>query len=154
MALLKHRRRVDAAARAVKKPSHVGPLPARPRTKGVTISMTAPTAPASTAQHAPTDQEISGSATPPIALRVPVIALHHGVSLTDDYGWLRAENWQEVMRKPALLDAGIRAHLEAENAYTETMLAGTKALQETLFHEMKARLKEDDRQVPQPHGPS
>ena len=50
---------------------------------------------------------------PPIAheFRLPV---HHGVSLTDDYGWLRAENWQEVMRKPALLDAGIRAHLEAK----------------------------------------
>jgi oligopeptidase B len=115
--------------------------------------MTAPTAPASTALHVPTAQEASGSAVPPIAQRIPVTTLHHGVSLTDDYGWLRAENWQEVMRKPALLDAGIRAHLEAENAYTETMLAGTKALQETLFQEMKARLKEDDRQVPQPHGP-
>ncbi len=57
------------------------------------------------------------------------------------------------MRKPQALDAEIRTYLEAENAYTEAMLADTKALQQTLFEEMKARLKEDDRQVPQPHGP-
>ena len=57
------------------------------------------------------------------------------------------------MRDPSLLDAEIRAYLEAENAHTEAVLADTKALQETLFQEMKARLKEDDRQVPQPHGP-
>ena len=91
--------------------------------------------------------------TPPVANRSPVTVTHHGVTLTDDYGWLRAANWQEVMRKPDLLDAGIRAHLEAENAYTKAQLADTDALQETLFKEMKARLKEDDRQVPQPHGP-
>ena len=57
------------------------------------------------------------------------------------------------MRDPSLLDAEIRAYLEAENAHTEAVLADTNALQETLFQEMKARLKEDDRQVPQPHGP-
>ena len=51
---------------------------------------------------------------------------------------------------PATLAADIRAYLEAENAYTEATLADTTALQETLFQEMKARLKEDDRQVPQP----
>jgi oligopeptidase B len=89
----------------------------------------------------------------PSAKRVPVTVTHHGVTLSDDYAWLRAENWQEVMRKPDLLDADIRAYLEAENAYTAAVLAPTDALQNTLFKEMKARLKEDDRQVPQPHGP-
>ena len=34
------------------------------------------------------------------------------------------------MRKPDLLDAGIRAYLEAENAYTEATLAPTAALQD------------------------
>lgn len=97
---------------------------------------------------------LSRPATPtPLAERRPITTTHHGVTLTDDYGWLRAENWQEVMRKPDRLDAGIRAYLEAENAYTASVLAPTDALQETLFQEMKARLKEDDRQVPQPHGP-
>jgi oligopeptidase B len=90
---------------------------------------------------------------PPVARRLPSTVTHHGVAVTDDYGWLRAANWQEVMREPSLLDAEIRAYLEAENAYTAAVLADTEALQETLFQEMKARLKEDDRQVPQPDGP-
>jgi oligopeptidase B len=98
-------------------------------------------------------QDDSQPAQPPVARKVPTAATHHGVTLVDDYAWLRAENWQEVMRKPATLDDDIRAYLEAENAYTEATLADTKGLQEQLFQEMKGRLKEDDRQVPQPHGP-
>lgn len=90
---------------------------------------------------------------PPIAKRVPHTTTHHGTLLTDDYAWLRADNWQEVMRKPSVLDADIRAYLEAENAFTEATLAQTQPLQDALFREMKARLKEDDRQVPQPDGP-
>ena len=42
---------------------------------------------------------------------------HHGVERTDPYAWLKAANWQEVMRAPDQLDPAIRAHLEAENAY-------------------------------------
>jgi oligopeptidase B len=97
--------------------------------------------------------EDPSSPTPPSARRIPAVSTYHGVTLTDDYAWLRAENWQEVMRKPQALAADIRAHLEAENAYTGFMLGDTQGLQETLFQEMKARLKEDDSQVPQPHGP-
>ncbi|WP_072392128.1 S9 family peptidase [Hyphomicrobium sp. CS1GBMeth3] len=90
---------------------------------------------------------------PPIAARRPITATHHGVTLVDDYAWLRAENWQDVMREPELLDAGIRAHLEAENAYTDAALASTAALQETLYAEMKGRLKPDEYSVPAPDGP-
>ena len=90
---------------------------------------------------------------PPEARRAPKISTHHGVTLSDDYAWLRADNWQEVMRDPSLLDSEIRDYLEAENAYMRAQLADTQELQDTLFKEMKARLKEDDRQVPTPHGP-
>ena len=90
---------------------------------------------------------------PPRAAKKPVSATHHGVTLVDDYAWLRADNWQEVMRNPAVLDAEIRAYLEAENAYTKAQLAGTEALQAKLFTEMKARIKEDDSTVPAPDGP-
>jgi oligopeptidase B len=89
----------------------------------------------------------------PIAPRRPVTSTWHGVTLTDDYAWLRADNWQDVMRDPAVLDTEIRAHLEAENAYTEAQLADTRALQDTLFAEMKGRIKEDDSSVPSPDGP-
>ncbi|HEY8129188.1 MAG TPA: S9 family peptidase [Hyphomicrobium sp.] len=108
------------------------------------------TGPRNTSAVAEDDEALLG---PPVAQRSPFVSTYHGVMLSDDYAWLRAENWQEVMRKPQALDADIRAYLEAENAYTKATLADTEALQATLFEEMKARLKEDDSQVPQPHGP-
>lgn len=78
---------------------------------------------------------------------------HHGIARNDPYAWLRAGNWQEVMRDPGVLAADIRAHLEAENDYTAHVLADTDALQERLFEEMKGRIKEDDSSVPAPDGP-
>ena len=54
------------------------------------------------------------------------------------------------MRDPALLDPEIRAHLDAENAYTAAQMADTEALQQKLFAEMKGRIKEDDASVPAP----
>ncbi len=89
----------------------------------------------------------------PSAPRRPSTTERHGVTLVDDYAWLRAGNWQEVMRDPGKLDPEIRAYLEAENAYTAEALAGTAGLQAALFSEMKARLKEDDSTVPSPDGP-
>ncbi len=88
----------------------------------------------------------------PIAEPRPVTLTCHGIQRVDEYSWLRAENWQEVMRDPSVLAADIRSYLLAENAYTEAALAGTKALQETLFQEMKARIKEDNSTVPAPDG--
>src|SRR5690606_28340882 len=67
----------------------------------------------------------------PRAHRRPLTSVRHGVTLIDDYAWLRADNWQDVMRDPAVLDAEIRAHLEAENAYSEAALADTRHLQES-----------------------
>ena len=93
------------------------------------------------------------ASSPPQARRAPKVSTHHGVTLSDDYAWLRADNWQEVMRDPSLLESEIRDYLEAENAFMKGQLADTQDLQDTLFKEMKARLKEDDRQVPTPHGP-
>ena len=89
----------------------------------------------------------------PRAARRPAASLHHGIARTDDYAWLRAANWQAVMRDPALLAPDIRGYLEAENAYTNTIMADTEALQAKLFAEMKGRIKEDDVGVPAPDGP-
>lgn len=80
-------------------------------------------------------------------------ATWHGVTLTDEYGWLRDDNWQTVIRDPSALSQDIRAYLEAENAYADAALADTRALQDTLFAEMKGRIKEDDSSVPSPDGP-
>ncbi len=90
---------------------------------------------------------------PPTARTCDAFIEHHGQRVDDPYAWLRAENWQEVMRDPSTLDPEIRAHLEAENAYTDAMLADTKELQDKLFQEMKGRLKEDESSVPMKDGP-
>ncbi len=90
---------------------------------------------------------------PPRAARRPNVGTWHGVELVDDYAWLKADNWQDVMREPAVLDPDIRAYLDAENAYCEAQLAETRPLQEELFAEMRGRLKEDDSSVPAPDGP-
>lgn len=76
----------------------------------------------------------------------------HGIERQDEYHWLRADNWQDVLRDPSLLDAQIRTHLEAENTYQSSLMADTSDLQERLFAEMKARIKEDDSSVPVKDG--
>ncbi|WP_027143965.1 S9 family peptidase [Mesorhizobium sp. WSM3626] len=83
----------------------------------------------------------------------PVSDTHHGITRTDEYAWLRADNWQEMFRDPSLLDPGIRAELEAENAYQSKLMADTSDLQKQLFKEMKGRIKEDDSSVPMKDGP-
>jgi oligopeptidase B len=89
---------------------------------------------------------------PPVAERRPQTTVHHDIQLGDDYAWLRAANWQEVMREPDALAEDIRGHLLAENAYTQSILGATEALQDELFQEMKGRIKEDDSTVPAPDG--
>jgi oligopeptidase B len=89
----------------------------------------------------------------PRADQRPVTAIWHGETVTDEFAWLRAPNWQEVMREPNLLDPAIRAYLDAENDYASAALAGSAKLQDTLFAEMKGRIKEDDSGVPAPDGP-
>jgi len=91
--------------------------------------------------------------TPLPAPRRPHTVTHHGITVTDDYAWLKDDNWQEVLRDPAVLEPDIRAYLEAENAYTEALLGHTAALQRKLVAEMRGRIKEDDSTVPSPDGP-
>ncbi|MGB6256156.1 MAG: S9 family peptidase, partial [Bradyrhizobium sp.] len=75
--------------------------------------------------------------TPPIAPCRPHAFTTHGITVVDDYAWLKDENWQEVLRDPSILDADIRKYLEAENAYTESLLGHTAPLQKRLVKEMR-----------------
>lgn len=89
----------------------------------------------------------------PIAAKKPVPDTRHGITRTDDYGWLRADNWQAMFKDPSILDPEIRKHLEAENTYMNAAMDDTKALQKALFAEMRGRIKEDDSSVPVKDGP-
>ena len=90
---------------------------------------------------------------PPIAPRESAdLPSLHGRRRTDEYGWLKDENWQQVMRDPHVLRADIRSYLEAENAYKEAALAPGEALRAALFDEFRGRIKEDDSSVPARDG--
>src|SRR6202140_1656039 len=88
----------------------------------------------------------------PVAPRRPHSFTTHGITLVDDYAWLKDANWQEVLRDPSVVDPDIRKYLEAENDYTESLLGHTGALQKKLVAEMRGRIKEDDSSVPSPDG--
>ena len=79
--------------------------------------------------------------TPPAAKKITKETQIHGYTLKDDYFWLREKGSPEVTK-----------HLEAENAYTETVMAPYKALQETLYKEMLGRIKQTDLSVPARSG--
>ena len=90
---------------------------------------------------------------PPVAKKIPVTIEQLGRTRTDDYQWMKDDNWQQVLRDPSIIKADVREHLEAENAYREAMMASTEPLQLDLFEEMKGRIKEDDSSVPLKDGP-
>ncbi|MFN5242876.1 MAG: S9 family peptidase, partial [Novosphingobium sp.] len=71
---------------------------------------------------------------------------HHGITVTDDYAWLRDPGYPEVK------DAEVLAHLQAENAWFEARMAGQQGRIDALFKEMRARIKEADKSVPQKDG--
>lgn len=91
--------------------------------------------------------------TPPQAEVRRQTRIVHDTELSDDYSWLRAVNWKDVLRDPDVLPADIRSYLEAENAYCKAQMAPTRELQRLLVKEMRGRIKEDDAGVPQPDGP-
>jgi oligopeptidase B len=75
---------------------------------------------------------------PPVARRIPHVGSIHGHTWTDDYFWLRNREDPEVL-----------AYLEAENRYTEAVMAPTEELRQRLFTEMRGRIKESDLSVPE-----
>ncbi len=90
---------------------------------------------------------------PPVAAVRPVKRIVHGVELVDEYGWIRADNWQEVLRDPQALPGEIRKLIDSENKYVEDILGDTKRLRSKLKRELRGRIKEDDAEVPVPDGP-
>ncbi len=74
---------------------------------------------------------------PPVADSIPHILEKHGHSRTDNYYWLNQKE------DPKVID-----YLNKENEYYRQATAHTKDFQNSLFEEMKARIKEDDESVP------
>jgi oligopeptidase B len=84
--------------------------------------------------------------TPPLAEQRPHSYSRHGITVEDPFHWLRDDSYP-VIDDPQVLD-----YLNRENAWFEASMAPHAALVETLFGEMRGRLKEDDATVPQKDG--
>jgi oligopeptidase B len=94
-----------------------------------------------------------GAPAGPVAPVKPHVVVQHGQTRVDDYHWLRDPNWQKVIDDPASISADIKAHLTAENDYTKSVLLDpTASLRETLFQELKGKIKQDDSSVPAKDG--
>lgn len=78
---------------------------------------------------------------PPMAKKIPKKTEIHGETLIDDYFWLREKASPDVI-----------AYLEAENAYTETVMRPTEAFREALYKEILGRIKQTDLGVPYREG--
>jgi oligopeptidase B len=78
---------------------------------------------------------------PPATEKKPKVTEINGDKLVDNYFWLREKT------NPAVI-----AHLEAENAYTDSVMKPTAALQEKLYNEILSHIKQTDNSVPYRRG--
>ncbi len=74
---------------------------------------------------------------PPMAARRPRILARFGDRRVDPYYWLREREDPEVIR-----------YLDAENAYTQSVMRPLAGFQEALYREMLGRIQETDESVP------
>ena len=78
---------------------------------------------------------------PPRPEARPVEATHHGDTRVDDYTWLRDRS-----------DPAVRAHLDAENAFTDALTEGLKPRVDAVVGEVIGRLQETDATPPARRG--
>ncbi|WP_189622004.1 S9 family peptidase [Novosphingobium colocasiae] len=91
-------------------------------------------------------QSADAAQRPPVAAKRPHSFTLHGTTVADDYAWLRDSGYPQVTNNEVL------GHLEAENAWFEARMAPHQPLIEALFTEMRGRIKEADKSVPQKDG--
>ena len=78
--------------------------------------------------------------TPPdVEKRAHEVRAPHGAVRQDEYYWLRDDSRE---------DKAMLAYLEAENAYVDQVMAPLKPVEDALYDEFVARIKQDDASVP------
>ncbi|AWW73431.1 S9 family peptidase [Erythrobacter sp. KY5] len=83
---------------------------------------------------------------PPVAEKREHTYTYHGITISDPYDWLYDKSYPEID------DEDVLDYVKAENAWFEAAMKPHEALTESLFTEMRARIKEDDSTVPQRRG--
>lgn len=82
------------------------------------------------------------TATAPVAEKKEHLRVLHGDIVVDNYYWM----YDYFGKGPD--STQVVNYLEAENAYVDSVMGGTVELQNTLFTEMKSRIKEQDESLP------
>ena len=97
-----------------------------------------------------TPEELAQSAfsTPPQAKKVPHETSIHGLTLHDDYFWMRLSDAQKEADQSDAQTQDVLDNLNAENAYRSEVMASTEGLQSALYDEIVGRIKQDDSSVP------
>jgi oligopeptidase B len=90
--------------------------------------------------------KVTQPTSPPTAEKREHSYSHHGITISDPYHWLKDQSY------PTIDDEDVLDHLKAENAWFEARMKPQQELVDSLFEEMKARIKEDDSTVPQRRG--
>ncbi|WOC41325.1 S9 family peptidase [Polaribacter sp. HL-MS24] len=90
----------------------------------------------------------STDAKAPIAHKEPTTLEKHGDVRIDNYFWMRLSDEQKLAKEKDTQTTQVVDYLNSENTYYEEVTAYTKDFQESLFQEMKGRIKEDDSSVP------
>ena len=83
----------------------------------------------------------------------PQHSVRHGIPLTDDFAWMKAANWKQVLQNASTLPADIRNALLEENAHARRVMAELGSFVTELTAELRGRIKEDDTSPPEPDGP-
>lgn len=79
--------------------------------------------------------------TPPVARKDHKETVLHGITLTDDYAWLRDKENPEVSE-----------YLKAENTYADALTAELAPLRDQLYNEMLSHIKQTDESAPYREG--
>ena len=83
-----------------------------------------------------------------MAGKVPYELVHHGVTRTDPYYWMRLTDEQKTAEMPDSQTQKVLDYLNAENAYLASVMKHTETLQQKLYDEIVGRIKQDDSTVP------
>jgi len=106
------------------------------------LAMTSPSFLLATLNETAHTMKSLNSAILPKAEKIEHLTEIQGTKLEDPYAWLRDKNW------PKVEDPKILNYLNAENAYTKSIMGPYQKQQDALYQEIIGRIKLDDSTVP------
>lgn len=88
----------------------------------------------------------------PRAKKIAHTTQKHRKRRVDNYHWMRLTDKQKDAKRKDENTKDVLSYIDQENAYTASVLKGTKKIQSTLFKEITGRIKKDDELIPYKHN--